>query len=276
MIILVAGFSEDSGKTILAASLVSTLRSEGLDAVGVKPLAGVDLWRNPGVLRESRLRKLVLSGDGLLLDRAGDGSLGAEAVSPVVVHFAPRDARRGRIVQEPVLGRVSACREGRVDTLHWLNVEALDRVPVGLQAQILDTAGSLEPKPLRAGDEFAQRVLEGAFLAQADSCLHRAVEGHDVVVVESNSDQAAPTPLSLRASLVLVAAYGVAFIVDGDRWAKAVALLAGTRGHIAVSAEEALRVAGHVREVALPFLADPIEGYSRSDLDPILDLVLHR
>ncbi len=272
-LILVAGLGEESGKTVLAASLTSALRERGVDAVAVKPVSGVDLWRSPGSLAASRERRLLVGGDILLLDAASGGALGPEKTGPLVAWMAPRDPSRGRPRQEPVAGRVTACRGGRAESVHWVNQEALDRVPVGLQAAVVEAAGRLIPRPLRAGDEFASRVLAGAFLEQADSCLAEAAAGHELVIVESQADAAAPTLLSLGAAVVLVAGYGVVFIVEGDRWAKAVQLLAGATGHAGVPAGDALRLAGHRRVVQLPFLQDPMEGYRPQDLDLLVEAV---
>ncbi len=274
-LVLVVGYGESSGKTVLAASLARILYQEGVDVAGVKPLAGVDLWENPWVLLEAVDRRVIASGDALRLLEASRSGESVETVSPVTVYTAPVDPsragwRRPHVGGLVVAGRVSACRESRVDTLHFVNAEALDRVPPGIASEVVAVAGRLRPLPLRVGDEFAERVLYGGFTAEVESCMAGVVSRHELVVMESNSDVALPTPSALGAEWVLVVSPGVVGVAEGSRWARAVELLAGS-SLLGVRVEDVVRVAG-VREVFhLPLLADPSQGYGPGDISHLLD-----
>ena len=278
--LLIVGYtSYVSGKTILAGSLVSVLRSRGLDAVGVKPLAGVDAWEYPWILRVIRDRRVVVSGDALRLYTASEGVEGLETISPVTVIMAPRDPSKQmwRLPdpekREPVLGRISVCRANRVDTVHFINTDALNRASNGIVAAILEAAGRLQPLPLRAGDDFAERVLSGAFTREAESCIAKVLASHDYVLFESNSDIAVPTPSALGAEWVLVVAPGSVGLVKGERWAKAVELLAGPGGLRAITVREVLSLTGVLETFQLPFLSDPMEGYKEQDLDALISYI---
>lgn len=278
--LLITGYtSYDSGKTILAGSLVSILRSMGLDAVGVKPLAGVDAWEYPWILREIRDRRLVVSGDALRLYTASEGVEALETISPVTVIMTPRDPSKQmwRLPdpekREPVLGRISVCRANRVDTVHFINTDALNRSSNGIAAAVLEAAGRLQPLPLRAGDDFAERVLSGGFTGEAESCIARVLARHEYVVFESNSDVAVPTPSALGADWVLVVAPGSIGVVKGERWAKAVELLAGSGGLKAITVREVLALTGVLETFQLPFLYDPMEGYRERDLDALISYI---
>lgn len=275
ILVLVTGLGEDSGKTILAASLTGALRGLGVGAVAFKPHAAGRVWGGPS-LEYSMENGFIVTGDAVLLDRASGGVLGLEATAPVSVLTSPWDPERHgwRPPHSDLVlaGRVSACRGGRVETLHFYNVEDLERAPPGVRDALVDLAGRLHPRPLRAGRELAERLLEGQFIPEAESCLAHALERAQVVVVESNSDVAAPTPSSLQAALVLVAAWTRVAVVPGDRWRRAVEVLAGTLPH-RLGAGEVLRLAGASQVYSLPLLRDPLEGYRPRDLEPILSLV---
>ena len=281
--ILVVGYHEhDAGKTILTGSLVSILRGRGVDAVAVKPMAGVDLWESPWVLNEIKTRGLVVSGDALKLAEASGGGVDPEVLNPVSLIYAPVDPSkvqwRPRIGEGnvEVLGRVSLCREDRVDTMHFINVEALNLIPNGLASSVLEAGGRLKPYPFRASRELVEKVVTGGFTAEIESCMSKVYSSHELVVVESNSDVAVPTPSSLGAEWVLVSGRGVVAVVEGERWAKAVEVLAGTGGVRALTARDVLSLTGVKEVFQLPFLVEPIEGYSESDLDPLLSYILGR
>ena len=276
ILILIVGLGEDTGKTILAASLTGALRGIGYEALAFKPHAAGRVWGGPS-LEYSMERGYIVTGDAVLLDRASGGVLGPEATAPVSILTSPWDPERSGwrpLHQDLVLaGRISACREDRVETLHFYNIEDLERAPPGVRDALIDLAGRLHPKPVRAGRELAERLLEGQFIPEAESCLARALARGDVVVVESNSDVAVPTPSSLNASLVLVSAWTRVAVVPGERWRRAVEVLAGTLGPHRVSAVEVLRLSGASQVVGLPLLQDPLEGYRQRDLEPLLALI---
>lgn len=281
--ILVVGFSEvDSGKTVLASSLVTMLRRRGYDAVAVKPLAAANIWEYPWLIDEIRSWRLAVTGDALRLSRASEGAVELEVLNPLSALYAPLDPSRSQWRLKPgreesvVLGRVSRCYGDRVDSLHYVNVDALSRIPVGIASPLIDIAGTLHPPPLRVNDEFVERVVSGGFTSEVESCMQRVLSRHELVVYESNSDVAAPTPSSLESELVLVAGRGVVAVVSGKRWAKAVEILLGSGGLKSILARDVLALTGVEQTLYLPFLAEPIEGYSEQDLEGLLSIIIER
>ncbi len=279
--ILIVGYDEyQSGKTILAGSIVSILRSRGIDAVGVKPLAGVDAWEYPWILNEIRERRIVIGGDALKLFEASNGVESLEAISPQTLIMAPRDPSKtlwrlsSPDAREAVLGRVSVCREGRVDTLHFINIDGLNKIPNGVASAILEVAGRLQPLPLRADRTLIDKVVSGGFIVEVETCMARIASRHEFIVYESNSDIAMPTPSAQGVDWVIAVSHGVAGVVEGDRWAKAVEVLAGAGGVRGLTTREVVALTGIRESFQLPFLHDPIEGYKERDLDPLLDYIL--
>jgi len=276
-IILVVGLGEGSGKTVLASSLAAALRREGVDAVLGKPISGVDLWRAPWILKEWERRRLVVGPDLLVHEQAMGGAEPVEVAGPLVLAWAPRDPSRsgwrGPGGSEPVAGRVTTCRGGRAESLHFVDVRGLERVPRGVAERVVEAAGRLVPLPVRADRSLSERVATGGFILEADACMRLAASRRELLVLESQADVAVPSPLGLEASLVVVAGYGVAGLVDGDRWRRAVEVAAGS-GLLAVAARDILRLTGVEESIHLPFTGHPLEGVPRGALDPLLARVL--
>lgn len=281
--ILVVGFHEhESGKTIFTGSLVSILRRQGFNAIGVKPVAGVNIWESPWVIDEMRKKRLVVSGDAIRLYRASGDSQEQEVINPLTVIYAPLDPNRSRWKllssgeDVAVLGRISSCKGNRVNTLHFINVEGLDLVPPGVASTIVDTANRLNPHPLRVTGEFVERVLTGEYIPEVESCMSKLLSQYELIIYESNSDVAVPTPSSLGSELVLVVGKSVVGVVEGERWSKAVEVLVGSGGLRNMTVRDVIGLTGVSSVFYLPFLPDPIEGYSERDLENILKLIMKR
>jgi len=278
-IILIVGLGEDSGKTVLASSLTAALRRNGVDAAVVKPISGVSLWRSPWILDEWASRRLILGPDLLVHEQAMAGAEALEVAGPLVLAWAPRDpSRQGwragalGVPDEPVAGRITTCREGRAETLHFVDVRGLERVPRGVASRVVEAAGRLVPLPVRADRSLSERLAGGGFIGEADLCARLVAARRELVLVESQSDMAVPAPIGLEAGLVLVAGYGVVGLVDGGRWRRAVEAIAGT-GLLTATTRDVLRLAGVEDTVELPFTSHPLEGVPREALAPILDRV---
>ncbi len=282
-VFLVVGYNEyQSGKTIVAGSLISALKGMNYDTVGVKPLAGVDAWEYPWIIEEIAKRKLVVSGDALRLHDASGGIESIEAISPQTLILAPIDPSKlnwrpqDPDKREPILGRISVCGEKTINTLHFINVEALDKIPNGLASAIVEAAGKLKPLPVRGGEELASRIQRGIYLGEIEKCMARILSRHDYVVMESNSDVAIPTPSALGAEWVIVVSNGVVGVVPGERWSKAVEVLVGAGGIRSLTVREVVSLTGIKESFQLPFLYDPIEGYKMRDLDALLSYLMKR
>lgn len=286
MKVLVVGLiGEGSGKTILASSLVSVLKKEGIDAVGFKPVGGTEIWARPEVLYESRKRSTLVTGDALVLERASGRPYPIETYNPIGFHIVPLDPASfnwsvkslfrvtAGLSSRVALGRVSVCLDGKTESLHFVNNDAISKSPARLSSTLMEVASSLVPRPIKVDKSFAERILEGEYVEAADRCLYSLEGRHEVVVIESNSDIASPTYASLSADLVLAVSPGVVAVVDGKRYYKAVSVSSVAGKPWSVTAEEAVALSGIMDYVELPLLQDPEEGYSYNDLYPLVDKI---
>lgn len=284
--ILVVGLRPaDSGKTTLAFSLARALRREGYSVVALKPVGSTEAWTHPEALRWTRERGFVVTPDAIKLSAAAGEPEPLEAVEPVAAIHAPPDPSRWEWNPSPyqayladpnrtaVLLRITACRPGGGSTLHMVNVEALEKAPRVLASRLAEASASLQPPPLRADSKSLEEVLGLNALAAADSCLALAASRHEVAVIESYSDVAAPTSWSLDSHILIAVAPGVAAVADGARYAQAVRLRGGTSNPSLVSAGEALHLAGASTRIDLPLLEDPETGYEAGDLTAIIEIV---
>jgi len=269
-LILVVGFGEDSGKTTLAASLAAALSSEGFRVQPFKPVGATRVWLHPQVLSESRSRGFLVTWDGYVLSRAVEGSGGPETVNPVAGLVAPVDPFTGRRYSEALVAlRVSGCSGRRV---HLYEARTLDSLPPTLSGALRGVLPRLRPEPAPVKPGGLGGVVESLGVEAADSCLARLLGEADVVVAESNSDVAAPTPLTARPDLVVAVAPGRAAVYRGDRWSLALQLLASGRPHAAVVGEVA-RLVEPLRLVDLPLTGDALEGLPPDSLEPIVEEV---
>ncbi len=286
--VLVVGLEPlDSGKTTLAASIARALREAGYRVAVSKPVGAVDLWRSPWVLGEVERAGLVLSGDAVSLVRAAEYEGDVEAVNPLAFIMAPLDPERVEWRLEALerlraghmgvaLMRVTACTPAGKATVQAVNLKALERLPRAWAERIEEAASHLRPQPVRAGDELVKQFLSGGNLAAADSCLKGLLDSSDVTVIESQSDVAAPTPLSAAAAdVVVVAAPGKAAVYPGDRYARAINVLSG-----GIEAAHTLRVSDLtplLKPTAtqdLPLLDDPRLGYPAAAIERVMAAVM--
>ncbi len=286
MIILVNGLIGDgSGKTILASSLVSILKKEGFDVVGFKPVGGTDIWLRPWVMSESRKRRLVVTGDGVILERVSMNVEDGEVLNPIAILLGYADPSRfawkssmldrhlSSISDRSLIGRVTMCEGGNAYTTHFINASSIHDSPARIQAAILELAALLDPKPLRVERGFIEEILEGRLVDAPDSCLKSLLRKHEIIVVESNSDIAAPTHMSSRPDIVVTVAPGVASILSGSRFKNAIEVLAIRGRPWSVTTKEVVNITGVEKTIYLPLLEDPMEGYTYNDLEEIIDYI---
>lgn len=272
MLVLVVGLGSESGKTVVASSLVTALRSEGFRAEPFKPAGATDLWVKPWILGESSRRGILVTWDGLVLSRAG--SIGVDLVNPIAAHVGPLEPRlsgQAALAARTAIVRVTRCRGGRRLHYHYVNPYYLSRAPRMIASRVEETARSLRPEPSAATPQVIESMLGDP--SAADECLAEVESASDVVVVESNSDVAVPTPSAMRAPIVVVAYQGGAAIVRGDRFFAAVKLRSSVSPPWSVTAREALELAGAHKAVDLPLLDDPLEGIPGEYLRPVIDEV---
>lgn len=108
-LVLVAGLGEDSGKTSLAAGLLASFRSLGLEAKGFKPAGATNMWLHPEVLEETEKRGFLVTWDTLKLYRASGEDLDLRVMN-LLLAFHSRHTNRGQSERLPTLaGWQSRC-----------------------------------------------------------------------------------------------------------------------------------------------------------------------
>ncbi|MCE4604462.1 MAG: hypothetical protein F7B20_05810 [Aeropyrum sp.] len=255
--ILVAGLGEDSGKTTLALGIISHLRARGFNAVGFKPAGATNIWLHPEVLDLSASKGFLVTWDGLRLAQAS-GEFDMRIVNPVggfilppypggAKAFGAESILGGRIV----LLRITECLRS-ISTLHLLIPDSLDGAPEGVVELVSRVAERVKPTPFKTTPSFVADILGEPSSEAADTCLNRLLSTSDVVVVESNSDVAAPTKMSMNASVVIVAGWGYAYLYEGDVWKKAVELKMLGGKPWSVKSQEILTLARPTKSFEIP------------------------
>ncbi|MGC9071710.1 MAG: hypothetical protein ACP5HK_03315 [Acidilobus sp.] len=273
----------DSGKTVLTASLIRGLIREGVSAAASKPLGATDLWGHPEALLRSRGAREVVTYDGYALAKASGDRLPVEVVNPVGALLAPTPPSRYRgrsafeaSLVEPfrraVLVRVTTC-VGESRSLHLANVDALSRVSRNVSEAIEEVSAYLTPPPAAASDDAIASVFSGGASAAADTCVSLAEKASEVLVIESNSDVAAPTAQSAYPSVAIFVAPGEAYVVDGQRFSRALEVLSMSGRPWVAKTYEVLELTGYMDRVDLPLLEDPDEGYQPDDVRALLDRI---
>jgi len=284
VVILVVGVLEtDSGKTVMASSIVRALRREGFNVAPSKPVGAVDLWRSPWVLREVEERGIVVSGDAVVLHNASGGRFSLEAVNPLAMLLLPVDPSRfnwslqsfSAIASDPIrraaLARLTACSDnGVLGSIHLVNDQALERAPGHLASQLREVLHTLNPKARKASDSAIQSLL-GAVNA-IDACVKYVKSNSEALVIESHGDIAVPVPLALQADLVVVVSPGRAGLVSGSRYRKAVEVLASLETYTTLTVRDIIKLTGIMKDIDLPVIEYPLQaGYSEETLRPIIE-----
>ncbi|MEM1872967.1 MAG: hypothetical protein QXS85_03970 [Acidilobaceae archaeon] len=283
--VLVAGlYHLDSGKTVLASSLVYALRREGFKAVGFKPLGVTELWSYPRILEESVRAGALVTRDGLALYKA-TGAFNPIVLNPVggiAVPLDPRvfewreslmDAALSNPYSRMALARVTFCTMEAPASRHFFNQAACARTARSVREEVEEAAILLRPMPEHTTPRGLAELFENEGGAAADSCLDAVSEKAEVVVAESNSDIAAPTRRLASPDLVVLVARNVAALVNGLRYSKAVELRMRQGKPWTVSTREIASLLAPQRVVELPLKSDPSEGYSASEIEEIVEEV---
>ncbi len=285
MRLLVAGLtSRDAGKTTLAASLVAQLIREGFSVAPSKPLGATDLWGSPEAITYTKSMHVLVTVDGYRLYKADGERLPLEIINPVGALLVPTprskyqsrtayDAATAEPYRRAALVRVTGCGEGGSASVHLANAGAMNRVTRYVEWEIQDIVASLSPPPAKVSEDVIEGIFMGSAVSQADSCISLEERSSDVVVIESNSDVASPTPLSSASDVVVLASPGEAYIVDGLRYRNAMEILAMSGKPWIAKASELFDLTGSLASVELPLLEDPEEGYGPEVLQPIINIV---
>ncbi|MCE4623330.1 MAG: hypothetical protein F7B11_01095 [Caldisphaeraceae archaeon] len=281
-VLIIGLLEENSGKTTIASSLTSYLNSEGFDAVAFKPIGATEVWLSPFVLKESKKRKMVVTGDSLLLHRASSEKEPINMINPfggllvplILEKFATLNsfkAYQSSVSSRLALSRLTLCR-GEVKNLHLINENPLRRTTKNIEYEIYETTTYVE-NPVKVDENYLVELLSGGATNEIDTCLNYLEERHEIIVIESNSDVASPTRRCLESDAVILASPGFAMIIDGNRFRKAVEFLTSNGKPWVIKSGEVVPLTKHVFSAELPLLYDQMEGYPKESLDQIIEYI---
>ncbi len=281
--VLVTGYlASESGKTILAASIISALRREGFDSIGFKPVGATELWFKPWILEESRKRRLVVTADSLVLEKASKFSVQIQVLNPVAGILAPIDPSKlgwvdsffdfYYLVPPRRLGllRLTSCLGSDITTVHAINQGVQDKLADPIAQVIEETASHLNPPPTPITIRDLEYIMDEEAAAIADTCLNH-LEDREVIIIESNADIAAPTRKSLESKLVIVASHSIAAVVDGERYSKAVSLRSIGGKPWSINSRDALNLAKAKITINLTPKNEPLEGYEPEEINELIE-----
>ena len=220
MRVLVVGLLPyDSGKTSVAAALTSELRARGVDAVAAKPVGAHSAWSQHHTVELSFKLGLLVGEDAYTLWLASGKAEPIELTSTLDVLTAPPDPTKAFYeAASQITWQAAVIRETHLEdapkTRHILIPENIALTTPPLQDELLKLASALKAKPAERR-EVAKVITEAS--AEAEKSLKVLEERHEVLIVESYNDAAAPTP-SLSYSTVIAVAPGRALVYPGDRY----------------------------------------------------------
>ncbi len=284
--ILVNGLLEvDSGKTVMAYSLIKALGKEGFKVAPFKPIGAVDLWRSSWVLREIEESGKVLSGDAVVLNSASSIDIDIERTNPVALILSPIDPGRLNWSQAPYqslmtslskrssLLRLTLCKGSLEESYHYLNLEALSRSTKKVREELESVVRRLKPKAKEVSDRDVEKLIRSS-VAYAESCYVPLLKSAEVIVIESHDDTAVPIPSAIDVDIVVSVAPGKAGILKGKKFKDAISVLASIGTMLTLNTREILNITGVSGELDLPLLNYPLEeGYPNDILKEIIDLV---
>lgn len=226
---LVVGYLEyDSGKTVLALSLVRLLSGMGRKVLPTKPIAAHSVWHQYQTVVNSRRLGLLVGWDAYRLAEAVGALNAVHVLNPIDLLISPLDpARSGGVAERPLnvaLMRLTYCSRGpKVN--HFICDDTVEAAPKLIAEEIRALAGELKPRPERVNLEEALNILEREAARVADECLTLVEEMAEDVVIESFNNAAVPTPRALPADYVLAVSPGRVDLYGGERYGETVAAL---------------------------------------------------
>lgn len=289
MKVLVTGLlPHDSGKTVAAVSLVAEAVSRGIDIGVAKPVSGFNGWSQYRFLEESARLGLLIGEDLYRLHRAAGSRDPLEMEGPVVVVLTPPDPASLEwrmssykeisyaVHRQALLARITGCIGGAPVTAYLYSRSHARRTHTALRRmveEILRGKQYVEADPL-----VIEEALSHEALINADSCLEKMFGKHESLVVESYNDAAAPTSLSLQVDAVLVVAPGRIALYKGERYAKAVHVIRGSRNPWQIVTQTVVDLLKPEASIETMPLSEPYEGpwpWAPRLLDTLLRIAEH-
>lgn len=282
MKILVTGLlEENSGKTIFASSLINALISQGYDTLGFKPMGATELWSHPEALVESKKNKIVVTSDSIMLYKFSREKEPINIINPfggLLLPVLPEKLRNFNSFNNALympnmrlgISRLTLCPGNSLYNTHLINVNAMERTSKSVEYELLDLVSVID-NIVKVDDEYILNLITGGALGEVDKCLKYLENRHEIIVIESNSNIASPTVLSVNSDIVIVVTPGEAMVVDGNRYRKAIELLNLNGKPWAIKTQEVLQLTNYLFSIELPILEDQFSGYNNEMLNYILE-----
>jgi len=242
-VLIVGALPYDSGKTPFALNLIREAIEEGFDVGVSKPVGGFNGWYQYEFLKKSIEFGLLIGEDAYKLHNAAKSIDRIELESPVTVLLLPPDPERvgwrvssymGISFQnQVVIVRISGLHR----TIHYYIPENLNKLTKPLRGEVGKLISVLNPKPLSVG-KLDDILSESRKIA--DEVLRYLEHYHDLMVIESYANYAAPTFGSLDVDVVVVVAPSKAVIFDGEQYKRAVSLYFNLKSPWIVTTEDVL------------------------------------
>ncbi len=286
--VLVVGLLKyDSGKTSTALSIIREAKNRGYNIGVSKPISGFDAWSQFKYVLKSMEYKVLVGEDLTLLYNEAAPSEAIEAVGPIVMLLAPPDpefyswrlstytAITTSTVDQVVVTRITRCVQGKHYTSHYVVEENLTHTPSIMKKALNKLIDSLNPKPKTVNKEFIEELFKEEVLEGVDACVEGILGRHDLVVVESYNDAAAPTHTSIKVDVVVAVGPGKIALYDGERYRRALSLIGELRNPLATTTSEVLSLIKPIKTVDLKPVTNPKyskEAWAEGLLDLILEL----
>ncbi|MFP3144750.1 MAG: hypothetical protein RXQ93_07030 [Caldisphaera sp.] len=284
MKILVSGLlEENSGKTVLASSLINFLINQGFDAIGFKPLGATELWQHPEALSESKKYKMVVTNDSAILYKFSKEKEPINIINPfggLLVPILPEKLRNLNIFNNALympnmrlaISRLTMCPNSSLHNIHLVNMNVMDRISKSVEYELLDLISLLD-NIAKVDDEYILNIISGGVSKEIDKCLSYLEGRHEIVVIESNSNVAAPTLLSSIVDIAIVVTPGEAMVIDGNRYRKAIELLTSNGKPWTIKTQEVIQLTNYIFSVELPLLEDQLSVYDYNTLNYLLEYI---
>ncbi|AMM54912.1 ATPase [Pyrococcus kukulkanii] len=218
----------DSGKTTLALSLIREALEHGIDVGVAKPVSGFNGWYQYEYLLKSVEFGFLIGEDSYKLHMMAKSSDPIYLESPVTALLLPPDPER---VGWKSSSYTAISYHTNVVLLRILedhfhvpdNIKKLTRPMQEVIAPLIEATKPLEIK----AEDVQYLIMEGR--EEADRTLEIIRDHHELTIIESYNNLAAPCASALNSDLVIAVAPGKAVILDGERYKKAIHAISNLR-----------------------------------------------
>ncbi len=255
MLILITGLLPyDSGKTTFAEAVVRDLVNMGYDVGISKPISSVNCWYHYKYIIKAFESGVLVGVDTIRLHTVARSRDPIELEGPVTSLLIPPDPEKVGwdsaiysavgFHNQLVVIRISNVKGSK----YYYIPQNLQRSIASVKALVESFLGDKNPETIdiNEADELLVRSRP-----TADECLEYIISKHEVTVVESYNNAAAPTAKSAEADIVFVVAPGKVIVYEGKEFRKALFAVSSVKEPWKVTVEEVAQLAHPIDTVDL-------------------------